>query len=188
MSAPSAPARPSYGDGRQALLEAAVEIGAERGLRGLTLRAVAERAGVNNALIVRHFGGRDGLLEAALDWSSERSNADVDLGETRGDPAHFIDDLTNEVEQQPAHLVFQYEMILEAHRDPAHRPAVQRLYAAYFAALAPPSPDVDSALTRARFAAIDGLVIQRLGNAISRSEFHASLEAVLRTLIPAAAH
>lgn len=186
MSTRGRPARRTYGEGRQSLLEAAVTVAAERGLRGLTLRAVAERAGVDNSLIVRHFGGRDGLLHAALDWSSAHSNADVDLGKALADPDSYIDELMNEVEREPHQLVFQYEMILEAYRDPAHRPAVKRLYDSFFAALAPPEPDPDPALTRARFAAFDGLVIQRLSGAITLEQFRESVAAVLRTLGAAA--
>lgn len=182
MSTPGGTARRMYGEGRQALLEAAVTVAAERGLRGLTLRAVAERAGVDNSLIVRHFGGRDGLLQAALDWSSEHSNADIDLGKALADHENYLEELANEVETQAEHLVFQYEMILEAYRDPTHRPAVKRLYDSFFAALSPPEPDPDPALTRARFAAFDGLVIQRLSGAITLDEFRDSVSAVLRLL------
>lgn len=56
-----------YGQGREALIRAAVEVAAVRGLRGMTFRAVAEAAGVNNALIAHHFRNREGLLLAALD-------------------------------------------------------------------------------------------------------------------------
>lgn len=177
-------ARVSYGRGRQALLEAAVSIGAERGLRGLTLRAVAARAGVDNSLIRRHFGGREGLLGAALDFSTQHSIAATDLDEATTHPSRFLADLTHEVEHRTEHLVFQYEMILESHRTPAHRPAVRKLYRAYFQAICPSATKVEPALTRARFAALDGLVIQRLCRAISADEFRESIEALLQTFSP----
>ncbi|HEY5646285.1 MAG TPA: helix-turn-helix domain-containing protein, partial [Pseudomonadales bacterium] len=55
-------------DSSQALLEqAALEILQERGvLAGLNLREVAERAGVNRALVYHHFGSREALLRSAL--------------------------------------------------------------------------------------------------------------------------
>ena len=59
----------SYGDGREALVSATVSVVADVGLRGMTLRAVADRAGVSNALIVHHFGSRQLLLVAALEWA-----------------------------------------------------------------------------------------------------------------------
>ena len=51
-----------YGGGRDLLVESTVQVVAERGLRGLTFRAVAERAGVNNSLVAHHFGTREALL------------------------------------------------------------------------------------------------------------------------------
>ena len=55
-------------DSSQALLEqAALDILREKGvLAGLNLREVAERAGVNRALVYHHFGSREGLLRSAL--------------------------------------------------------------------------------------------------------------------------
>jgi AcrR family transcriptional regulator len=40
---------------------------AEKGLPGVTLREVAERAGVQAALVSYYFGGKDGLLQAVID-------------------------------------------------------------------------------------------------------------------------
>jgi len=58
----------STGDATRALLEhAALDLLAEKGvLAGLNLREVAERAGVNRALVYHHFGSRDELLRSAL--------------------------------------------------------------------------------------------------------------------------
>jgi AcrR family transcriptional regulator len=58
---------------RNALVDAALATLKEDGLEGTTARAIAARAGVNQALVFYHFGGVDGLLLAALDASaSER--------------------------------------------------------------------------------------------------------------------
>ncbi|MCU1692085.1 MAG: hypothetical protein JWM64_1176 [Frankiales bacterium] len=54
------------GQARTLLLEAAVALFGERGYDRTTTRDVAERAGVDAALIARHFGGKDGLYVAAL--------------------------------------------------------------------------------------------------------------------------
>ena len=53
-------------DARQAVLDAARELFAERGFERTTMRAVAARAGVDPALIYHYFGDKDGLLFAAL--------------------------------------------------------------------------------------------------------------------------
>ncbi len=78
-----------YGDGREALLAAVVHVVADRGLRGLTYRAVAEHAGVNNTLISHHFGSRDALLEAAMEWASERTRRLSDLSTIEEIDAEF---------------------------------------------------------------------------------------------------
>jgi AcrR family transcriptional regulator len=51
---------------RAALLSAARELFATAGYDGTTVRAVAERAGVNQALLFRHFGSKDGLFAEAV--------------------------------------------------------------------------------------------------------------------------
>jgi len=59
--------RPSGGpDTRETILDAARELFAERGFERTTLRSVAVRADVDQALIAHYFANKDGLLEAAL--------------------------------------------------------------------------------------------------------------------------
>jgi AcrR family transcriptional regulator len=54
-------------DARQAMLEAARELFAERGFERTTMRAVGARAGVDPALIYHYFADKDGLLAAAVE-------------------------------------------------------------------------------------------------------------------------
>ena len=60
------PPAPPYHHGnlKQALLEAAVQLIAETGPRGFTLREAARRAGVSHNAPYRHFRDRDDLLAA----------------------------------------------------------------------------------------------------------------------------
>jgi AcrR family transcriptional regulator len=63
----AAPAKRSgyhHGDLRQALLQAAEQLLAERGLAGFTLRECARRVGVSPAAPSHHFGSVHGLLTA----------------------------------------------------------------------------------------------------------------------------
>jgi AcrR family transcriptional regulator len=48
------------------LIAAAVEVFAQRGFDGATTKEVASRAGVNEGLIQRYFGGKAGLLQAIV--------------------------------------------------------------------------------------------------------------------------
>jgi AcrR family transcriptional regulator len=51
---------------RQALIEAATELFAERGPDDVSVRELAAHAGVNHGLVHRHFGSKDGLLQATM--------------------------------------------------------------------------------------------------------------------------
>lgn len=171
-----------YGGGREALLEAVVHVVAEKGLRGLTYRAVAERAGVNNTLIAHHFGSRDALLVAAVEWATERSVQLSDLSGSLALDDDFAQALVDLVRSEPDLQVFQYEMILESRRRPELRPAVVRLYDTYIhsleSSLEAQGYAAPSSLARAVFGALDGLVIQEL--AMADPESGVVREAIVR--------
>jgi AcrR family transcriptional regulator len=56
----------------QKLLEAGVEVFSKLGFDGATTKLVAKKAGVAEALIIRYFGSKDGLLAAILEVYIER--------------------------------------------------------------------------------------------------------------------
>jgi len=62
--------KPNVEETRLRILAAAREIYAEKGSRGTTTREVADRAGVNEATLFRHFGTKGHLLSAMLDHFS----------------------------------------------------------------------------------------------------------------------
>ena len=68
---PGRPAGPHAGEAREALLAAAHELMAEKGYPRVTVREVAERAGVQPGLVNYHFGGKTGLLRSAVASISE---------------------------------------------------------------------------------------------------------------------
>ena len=55
---------------RAALLTAARDLFAERGFEQTTVRDIAARAGVNQALLFRYFGSKDGLFHATMAGTS----------------------------------------------------------------------------------------------------------------------
>jgi AcrR family transcriptional regulator len=57
-------AKTSPEDTRSKILEATRDIYSLKGFRGTTTREVAERAGVNEATLFRHFGNKEALIEA----------------------------------------------------------------------------------------------------------------------------
>lgn len=157
------------GSGRDALIEATFTVVARKGMRGLTFRAVAEEAKVNNSLVAHHFGNRDGLIEAAFNKSIEESIHDSGLESFARNKEAFtetlLDLLNTEAEQK--NEIFQYEMLLESRRNPELSPKLLALYRRFTTTLAESLTTLDGAkLNPARagyvFAALDGLVLQRL--------------------------
>ncbi len=59
--------RPAGEDTRAALLDAARVEFTERGFDGATVRTIAQRAGVDPAMVNHWFGGKDGLFVAAME-------------------------------------------------------------------------------------------------------------------------
>lgn len=156
--------QPGIPRGRHALLEAAIRVGAGRGLRHLTYRAVAAEAGVAHGLVAHHFGTRDALLEAALRFSLERSVGSLSSAPGSGHINALFAGVTSWVKQDADDAVFQYELILESRRRPELRAYVRSLYQGYREALrqelaACELPD-DPDLVHLIFAALDGLVFQ----------------------------
>ena len=58
--------RLGMGQAKPLLLDAAREVFAERGFRGARTKEIADRAGVSEALLYRHFGSKAGLFEEAI--------------------------------------------------------------------------------------------------------------------------
>lgn len=51
---------------RRQLLQAGLELLAEKGYKGATTRAIAERAGLTEVTLFRHFGSKEALLKEAI--------------------------------------------------------------------------------------------------------------------------
>ena len=65
--------RPAVEETRCRIIAATRELYARKGSRGTTTREVADRAGVNEATLFRHFGTKGQLISAMLDHYSESS-------------------------------------------------------------------------------------------------------------------
>ena len=176
-----------YGTGREALLRAVVDVVAQKGLRGMTYRAVAEAAGVNNSLVAHHFGSRDALIAAALQWASEQSIAASRLREAAEQEGSFTEALLGLLLEDPGLQAFQYEMILEARRRPELAGPVAQLYENYVDALTEGLQAFGvqgevRVVARSLFAALDGLVLQYLAG-VGRDEIAAALEEVHQVVL-----
>lgn len=120
--------------GRRAeILEATLRLIGERGVCAVTHRAVAAEAGVPLASTTYHFDSKQGLVREALALVVERSIALA----TRTCAAPFpigraeaVDRLVElsvaQLEGADAPLTAQFELLLEASREPALRPLAER--------------------------------------------------------------
>ncbi|EIM63271.1 TetR/AcrR family transcriptional regulator [Desulfobacter postgatei] len=57
---------------RMATIEAVVELAGEQNPSEITTAAIAERMGVTQGAIFRHFSNKDAILQAVMEWVAER--------------------------------------------------------------------------------------------------------------------
>jgi AcrR family transcriptional regulator len=112
---------------RRALLRAGAELFSERGFDGVPIEEVADRAGVNKALISYHFRGKRGLyvaiLESAFAAMAERLKAieagAIDARETLHGYVQAFGDVTRE---RPGFPTLFLREVLRAGLEPAVLP------------------------------------------------------------------
>jgi len=93
-------ANPTRGDAtRQSLITTAIAIFGRDGFDAASTRAISKAAGVNQALIGYHFGGKPGLYAAALSHIAENINARI--GPLLGDIESKLS--AGQVETSPEH-------------------------------------------------------------------------------------
>jgi AcrR family transcriptional regulator len=80
VSGETAPRRRDAAATRDALLVAARELFDANGFRGTTVRMIGERAGVDQALIARYFGGKSELYQAVLSDAAAQPEVAADDG------------------------------------------------------------------------------------------------------------
>ncbi len=85
------------------IIEATVELVNEKGYKGATTKEIAERAGLNEVTLFRHFGNKKGIVEAAI-----QKYAFFDLFENT-----LEEKVIWEVEKDLKMLVREYQSLLE---------------------------------------------------------------------------
>lgn len=159
---------------RNALLDAAIELFAEGGSRGITHRAVAARAGLPPATTTYYFASIDELISEALNrhleqWSSE-------IGELTKDPVDAdisIEDASSLIgiafaARPPQVVAMQISIYMAAAGDEALRPkataaltALETLAGKLLQHVGVPDPDF---MAQAVVAAIAGSALRRLSH------------------------
>lgn len=153
MSDNEFPERPPHGSGLEALRKAALSVVKERGLAGLTLRGVADRAHVTHGLVRHHFGSREGLVAATIDDA---------VGKTLYLEGDDDSRLSERIDSTNTELRIQYELII---RD-AYQQAIADGYERYRAEAKQwlESQDIDPnpRLVQVVVSLLDGFAMQRM--------------------------
>lgn len=163
----ASPRRLGRGEGREALIEAALEILVDGGLKAVTYRAVAVRAGVTHGLVRYHFRSLDALVHAAVRKAAHRSIRLTSLESEEGGIDGFAAGLADNVRTEPNQHAMMYEIAMESLRRPELGVEMRAVYDDYISAVrrelerAGVSEETDT-LARVVFAALDGLVLQQL--------------------------
>lgn len=164
-------------DGRRALLaDAAIEVLADKGARGLTHRAVDERAGLSQGSTSYYFRTREALLKAALDRLAERTQADLAVSGDGDMAADLHAVLTRWLGGERSRHLARYELTLESARRPELREVLVGQHLGFVAALTAmlDRAGVPEAQRRAALLVewIDGVLFTRLvgGGTVSRAD------------------
>ncbi len=190
MSAEPSP-RPRRGEGRDALLRAAIRAVDKHGFAGLTYRAVAAEAGVTHGLVSYHFGSLDAMISEALALAADEAISDSRMSVSSGELDTFANRISTLVSEHTEAQTYQFELTFEARRRPELAGQVRELYENYFEvveqSLVALGVSRDPALTRLVFAALDGLVLQQLifGDARATDASIERLQELLATLAKA---
>jgi AcrR family transcriptional regulator len=199
----SASAHDRQPEGRRALLDATAALVAEQGVRGLSPRAVARRAGTTAALVYYHFGSAAGLVSAALHDANERAPSVTRLPGPpvgRSGRGALVDALEAEFDDDPRvrslNAIWNEVGALAAF-DPALRDDLRDVTEAWKATVATAirrsvddgsvAPGVDpDEVAELLTGAVDGLSQRWLAGALTADEARAALRPLLDALLPVA--
>ena len=85
---------------RARIRDAAIELFADRGIEGATIRDIAQKAGVSSGLLRHHFGSKEGLRDACDEYVLSEL---IGIG-TRFTEFQTVDDLTPETLRQQRYM------------------------------------------------------------------------------------
>jgi DNA-binding transcriptional regulator YbjK len=178
---------------REALLEAAVDVVAERGVGGATHRAIAARAGVPLSTTSYFYASLDELIVAALRGFARASIAELEataaaFASAELSPAEAVQLLVDALVAEPrASTIAQFEIYLEAARRRELQPEVRKILAGFerlaYSALVAVGARRPKQGARAFVAIADGFALQRLASPRGRRDMTGLRDAMLDLLI-----
>lgn len=177
---------------RAEILRAALQVFAEQGDRGTSLKEIADRVGLSEAGVLHYFGSREGLLLAVLAQRDENSVAAA-IDRHRGHALGALAEIARENVREPG-LVRLYASLSMSATDPGHPlqtrfaeryAATRRLVAENLRTLQAQGrvrADLDAeAVAALAIAALDGLQIQWLYD--EDVDMAAAMETLVRVIV-----
>jgi len=173
---------------------AALELIAEQGVNAVAVEPLARRLGVTKGSFYWHFRSRDALLQAALErWEQEDQEVNfIPLYERVPDPRERMRTLMHMVAREyTTHVI--YAALIKAASHPVVRPVIERVSKRrldyLIATFRQGGFSAEDAPHRARlvYTAYVGFLqlnLEMKQARMSRAEFNAYIEHVIRTLVP----
>jgi AcrR family transcriptional regulator len=132
---PAKEGRYHHGDLRSALVDAAIDVIAERGVRGFSLAEATRRLGVTTAAPYRHFADRDELLAAVavralsvLGAMLADADADADADDATEAPAQQLAAMAGAYVRFAAQQRPLFDTIFNSGLDKSRHPELQRAW------------------------------------------------------------
>lgn len=175
---------------RDDILQAAYDLWLELPYDEMTLEGIADRAGVSRQTVYRHFGTKDELAQAVMEWRHPRDVA-MTASQRPGDVPAAVTAIISQYETagdayvrtlHMADRVPAADQILEGGRD-AHRAWVAHVFGPY---LPPHEGERREAAILTLYAATDVMIWKLLRRDFGRSR--AQTEDAVRTLVEGALH
>ena len=150
---------------RDRLLDAAIEIAGREGLRAVTYRAVAAKAGVAHGLVRHHFGTREQMLIEAFRRAANQDSDDVKL--EAASIEEFASGFVATMNATGPRQLLQFDETTHALRGNLPVDNVRGLYVRYITQVRRTLANVgvqdeDGSVAGFVFASLDGLVLQHM--------------------------
>jgi AcrR family transcriptional regulator len=120
----------SQAETRAKLLDAAAMVIAERGYTGASVETIAEAAGFSKGAVYSNFASKEALVLALVETVTDafkRMSFTITAHHTE-DPQSFYKAMTTLYVEDEAPRVVPLELLMQARREPALRPAMAKAY------------------------------------------------------------
>ena len=116
MPTDPAPSAPPLGGAQDRIIRAAIELFGRHGVRATPVKAIAEQAGVSPALVIHHFGSKEGL-RAACDHRLVEQIRATKSSAMSGSPAFYLPRAMAEMDESRPFLRYLARVVVD--RSPA---------------------------------------------------------------------